>query len=98
MKREEWVQIYVGFSVTLCLINLLREQGIYNLELVPQSKQSMDTFELEDLNPYGLMYQTGYLTIKSRNAFGLYELGYPNHEVEHAALFIQELVRGSVLG
>jgi hypothetical protein len=31
------MKIYVGFSVTLRLINLLREQGIYSLELVPAS-------------------------------------------------------------
>ena len=82
--RKEFDNFWFETGTPTFLINLLREQGIYNLELVPQSKQSMDTFELEDLNPYGLMYQTGYLTIKSRNAFGLYELGYPNHEVEHA--------------
>ncbi len=52
----------------------------------PQSEQSFDSFDLEDLNPYGLLYQTGYLTVKSKDAFGLYELGYPNYEVENAML------------
>jgi hypothetical protein len=66
------------------LINLLKQARLYNFRLVPQGQQSFDTFDLEDLNIYGLLYQTGYLTIKSRNAFGLYELDYPNHEVEHA--------------
>ncbi len=66
------------------LINLLKQEGIFSFTNDPQSKQSFDTFELENLNVYGLLYQTGYLTIKSRNPFGLYELGYPNHEVEYA--------------
>lgn len=66
------------------LINLLKQEGIFSFTNDPQPKQSFDTFELENLNVYGLLYQTGYLTIKSRNPFGLYELDYPNHEVEHA--------------
>jgi hypothetical protein len=66
------------------LINLLKQEGLYDFRLEPQPEQSFDTFDLEDLNIYGLLYQTAYLTIKSRNAFGLYELDYPNHEVEHA--------------
>lgn len=67
------------------LINLLKQEGVYDFTIGgPQPKQSFDTFELENLNVYGLLYQTGYLTIKSRNPFGLYELDYPNHEVESA--------------
>jgi hypothetical protein len=64
------------------LINLLKEKGYYSLKLEPQSKKSFDTFELENLNPYGLMYQTGYLTIKFRDEFGFFHLDYPNREVE----------------
>lgn len=82
--RKEFENFWFETGTPTFLLNLLRQQGIYNLELVPQSRQSFETFELEDLNPYGLMYQTGYLTIKSRNEFGLYELGYPNHEVENS--------------
>ncbi|MFM9950491.1 MAG: hypothetical protein ACKV1O_21320 [Saprospiraceae bacterium] len=44
------------------------------------------SFDLEDLRPYGLLYQTGYLTILSRDEYGIYQLGYPNYEVENAML------------
>jgi len=65
------------------LISLLKQEGLYDFKLTPLPRESFDSFELEDLNVYGLLYQTGYLTIESRDEFGFYELDYPNHEVEH---------------
>ncbi len=64
------------------LVDILRQQGLYRFELEPQSEESFDAFELDNLNPLGLSYQAGYLTIKSRDEFGFYHLDYPNHEVE----------------
>jgi hypothetical protein len=29
-----------------------------------------------------VLFQTGYLTFKQRDEYGLYQLGYPNHEVQ----------------
>jgi hypothetical protein len=83
-SRKEFENFWFETGTPTFLINLLKQEGVYNFKLDPQPKQSFDTFELENLNVYGLLYQTGYLTIKSRNPFGLYELGYPNHEVEYA--------------
>jgi Predicted AAA-ATPase/PD-(D/E)XK nuclease superfamily len=66
------------------LMRLLKQKGLYNFRLNPQSKQSFDSFELEDLNVYGLLYQAGYLSIKSKDEYGLFELDYPNFEVQNA--------------
>lgn len=84
LNRKEFQNFWFETGTPTFLINLLKQEGIYNFRLEPQPPQSFDTFELEQLNVYGLLYQTGYLTIKSRNEFGLYELDYPNHEVEYA--------------
>jgi hypothetical protein len=82
--RKEFKNFWFETGTPSFLIGLLEQEGIYNFTSDPQPEQSFDTFELENLNVYGLLYQTGYLTMKSRNAFGLYELDYPNHEVERA--------------
>lgn len=66
------------------LINLLKQEGLYDIEHQEHAQLDFDSFDLEDLKAYGLLYQTGYLTIKSRNEFGLYELDYPNHEVKNS--------------
>ena len=68
------------------LINLLKQHGLYDFKLTEQSQLEFDSFELEDLRPYGLLYQTGYLTLLGRDESGLYQLGYPNHEVENSML------------
>ncbi|AEE52285.1 ATP-binding protein [Haliscomenobacter hydrossis] len=82
--RKEFKNFWFETGTPTFLINLLKQEGIYKFTNDPQPEQSFDTFELENLNVYGLLYQTGYLTIKTRNPFGLYELDYPNHEVEYA--------------
>ncbi len=68
------------------LINLLREQGLYAFDLEPKSQIEFGSFELDNLHPYGLLYQTGYLTIRYRDEYGLYHLDYPNHEVRNSML------------
>jgi hypothetical protein len=83
-SRGEFENFWFETGTPTFLIQLLKQEGIYDFTKEPQPKQSFDTFELENLNVYGLLYQAGYLTIKSRNPFGLYELDYPNHEVERA--------------
>ncbi|HRK83409.1 MAG TPA: AAA family ATPase [Saprospiraceae bacterium] len=68
------------------LINILREQGLYKFDLEPKSQIEFGSFELDNLYPYGLLYQTGYLTIQYRDEYGLYHLDYPNYEVRNSML------------
>lgn len=68
------------------LINVLKSEGLYDFRLHPQNELAFDSFDLEDLKAYGLLYQTGYLTIQTRDEFGQYVLDYPNHEVKNAML------------
>ena len=68
------------------LIHLLQEQHyefpeLENLEMDEQ----MTTYDLENLRPEALLFQTGYLTIKGVHP-GLYILDYPNHEVKQSFL------------
>ncbi|MCS6929908.1 MAG: hypothetical protein NZM43_10495 [Saprospiraceae bacterium] len=65
---------------------MLKQQGLYDLKSTEVSQLEFDSFDLEDLSPYSLLYQTGYLTIVGRSKEGLYQLGYPNYEVEHSML------------
>ena len=68
------------------LINLLKERGIFDLHAIGQSTLDFDSFELNDIRPFGLLYQTGYLTIQGRDEFGQYTLDYPNREVKNAMI------------
>ena len=53
------------------------------------SDSDMDAFEPERIKPVTLLFQTGYLTIRSvewNGAFTTYRLGFPNAEVETSFL------------
>jgi hypothetical protein len=69
------------------LIDLIKKRqfDLSNLEKIDVTEQSFSSFEIEDLPTLPLLYQTGYLTIKSVlpevNAFSL---GFPNREVSQA--------------
>jgi len=66
----------------------------YPLENMTEEELSTDTLnsiDIMDENPLPLLYQSGYLTIKSYDArFDSYQLRFPNREVEQA--FIRYLL------
>ncbi|MEM6318552.1 MAG: AAA family ATPase, partial [Bacteroidota bacterium] len=80
------------------LIEMVRKEWINPLELehkkVPES--FFDSFSIKNLDFTGLLYQTGYLTIKEAITHPIsfdmdYTLGYPNREVRKA--FVYNLVQ-----
>ncbi len=65
------------------LVNLLKQED-YNLpelEHIEIEENIFSVYELEDLVPEALLFQTGYLTIKNFDEY-LFVLTYPNHEVK----------------
>ena len=67
------------------LVNLLQEKR-YNLLHIEGSEVSrtiFTSFELDNLRPEALLFQTGYLTIVDVQQ-EIYTLAYPNQEVKHA--------------
>jgi ATP-dependent exoDNAse (exonuclease V) beta subunit len=71
------------------LVNLIQERqfDIANIENLKIREADLSVFEIDKLSVLPLLYQTGYLTIKSYDRESRhYELGYPNREVEVAFL------------
>jgi hypothetical protein len=69
------------------LIKGIREKGEYDFESVIASENVLGNFDPENMLSVPLLFQTGYLTIKSyNNTTRLYELGYPNQEVKDSLL------------
>lgn len=75
------------------LVYLLQKTG-YPLEAMTTEELSSDTLnsiDIMDENPLPLLYQSGYLTLKSYDKeFDEYKLGFPNREVEEG--FIKYLL------
>lgn len=76
------------------LINLLKDQGIFDLNFEHLNPSGFDSFELQQLKPAAILYQTGYLTIKDQDQEGFLTLDYPNKEVRDA--MIEHLIEGFV--
>ena len=66
------------------LVELLKKSS-YDLEEMSHVETDADVLDsiFTDDNPIPVIYQSGYLTIKGYDKeFGIYELGFPNREVE----------------
>ena len=68
------------------LVKLLRERNVVKLDSIQVDAAAFNSYDLERLETYALLFQTGYLTIKSRDEFRIYTLGYPNLEVEESMM------------
>jgi hypothetical protein len=69
------------------LIQLAKQQELYNFEGIEVSSNQLNAYDLENLQPIPLMFQTGYLTIKDYEEIGgVYSLDYPNQEVRQSYL------------
>jgi len=81
------------------LIQILKNESTYSftdLESMQADKNLLDTFDVDSIPLVALLYQTGYITIKSYSAeTGRYDLGYPNKEVE---LSLANHLLGAFLG
>jgi hypothetical protein len=68
------------------LLKLLREQNLYKLDSLTVHERTFSSYDIEYLQAIPILFQTGYLTIKAKQAFGLYTLDYPNSEVRESLL------------
>lgn len=69
------------------LINILKKTDfpLPDLESVETEADRFSVYDIENLDPIPLLYQTGYLTVREYSEeFGSYILGYPNFEVKNS--------------
>jgi hypothetical protein len=67
------------------LMTLMREQDHFLYNQLRTPANMVDSYDIENINIRTLLFQTGYLTIKSIDyEYGTFDLDYPNREVEEA--------------
>ena len=71
------------------LVNLLNRERQYDLENIRASAAVFSSFELRRIDPKALLFQTGYITIRSVDEDQTYTLSYPNKEVRDSLLQFQ---------
>lgn len=68
------------------LINLIRDRQLYDFDDIIVGQTIFDSYDIQSIDVVALLFQTGHLTIKEIDEFGLYRLGYPNKEVRDSML------------
>lgn len=70
------------------LVDILKDRGVFtpSLDHLTAKAQLLSQFDVDDISTEGLLFQTGYLTIKDvkepKPGLQLFTLGFPNLEVE----------------
>lgn len=91
-QNQQFSNYWFSTGTPTFLVETIRDKGIdpQEFEDIKVSDTFLNKFSLRDLNMAGLLFQTGYLTIKERNA-NIYEtrylLGYPNLEVRKSMMY-----------
>ena len=84
-KQQKFSVHWFATGTPTFLVNLIQERqfDIANIENLKIREADLSVFEIDKLSVLPLLYQTGYLTIKSYHPdVDYYKLGYPNREVE----------------
>jgi Protein of unknown function (DUF1703)./Predicted AAA-ATPase. len=68
------------------LIKLMRRDWLYQFDNLELSERAFSSYDIDYLETLPILFQTGYLTIKSIDEHNLYRLDYPNAEVKEALL------------
>ncbi|MFN8490102.1 MAG: AAA family ATPase [Caldilineaceae bacterium] len=88
-KEQRFDNYWFASGTPTFLIKLIKERT-YPLQTITEQKLghlAFNTYEIENLEIAPLLLQTGYLTIKGYDKEKrLYDVGYPNYEVEDAFL------------
>lgn len=63
------------------LLKIMKEQGIVKVNALEVDNSIFSSYNIERLETIPILFQTGYLTIKSRKENDVYTVDYPNLEV-----------------
>ena len=82
-KKREFGANWTQTGRASALMNVIKREGLLALDyenLRGVSERMFDVSDFAAINPVGMLYQTGYLTIKDFR-YGMYTLGVPDEEV-----------------
>ncbi len=68
------------------LVKLMREEQYYDMDNTIMDLQTLSSFDITNMQPVTVLFQTGYLTLIEEKRMNVYKLGYPNREVKNSML------------
>ena len=99
MRTHQFKNYWYATGAPKMLLEQLKKKNIFEIKDIYDAEDSLTNLYLDAPSPWPLLFQTGYITLKSLQENGLYQLGYPNKEVQSS---LQEgllsIYRGVPLG
>ncbi len=84
-SNKAFYNFWFASGSPMFLIEQMKEQGVFQVENIEVNNTAFERFDIENLTLVPLLFQAGYLTVKSSNRMtGEYLLGYPNLEVQES--------------
>jgi hypothetical protein len=89
LKQKDFKNYWFETGTPTFLVNLLHEKNWYlpTIENIQATEAIFSVYEIENLQPEALLFQTGYVTIKGVKG-RIFIFDYPNQEVKTAFLEI----------
>ena len=97
LDQQAFVNFWSASGTPRLIVEQMRQQQLYAMEEVPINSFIFEHFDLDHIALVPLLFQSGYLTVKSFNPLtGEYVLHYPNKEVRESmyAFLLGELSPG----
>jgi hypothetical protein len=88
LQKREFGPYWFESATPTFLVEILRQRGLYtpSLDQWETEPELLGRFDVDDIATEGLLFQTGYLTVKAIEepmlGYRLITLGFPNLEVE----------------
>lgn len=87
VKSGDYQNFWYTTGTPTFLMKMCRQQHLYKFEEVSINQDELGNFDIENLKIIPILFQTGYLTIKSENPIlRNYKLTFPNQEVRESYL------------
>lgn len=84
-KKRKFENHWFSTGTPTFLLNQMKKQNIYGVENTRIDIETIESYDINNLNLIALLFQTGYLTIKAIDtATGMFLLDYPNQEVRQS--------------
>jgi len=84
MSSRDFGNYWFETGTPTFLLKMLRDRQLYDMDKLEVTADQIRSYEIEHLDVHTLMFQTGYLTIASQPSYSVYELKYPNQEVQES--------------
>ncbi|MCB1194194.1 MAG: ATP-binding protein [Leptospiraceae bacterium] len=87
--EREFKNYWFATGTPTFLVEYLRKLHTFpkDLETINVNDSFFNKFTLSNMDVYSLLFQTGYFTIKKKDEYNDYHLGYPNEEVRVSFLY-----------